>query len=191
MFSSPPRRATPQTRPRRPRKTKKDDSSFFLVFLSSPAFPLSTRRNKLTPSPFLFDLATKNAGIQRFGYPFMWAGRQITNAIVGADTISYGDAAVIVGAASVSNAGGPWVNGESCVEAKRRTNLGRKRVSKDRTRPRGEEQRGSLASPPHHHSHLPSKKSLSKTFFLNSRLRPPRRHGEGHQDGRERRNGAH
>jgi len=41
----------------------------------------------------------------------MWAGRQITNAIVGADTISFGDAAVIVGAASVANAGGPWVNG--------------------------------------------------------------------------------
>ena len=54
----------------------------------------------------------KNSGIQRFGYPFMWAGRQITNAIVGADTISFGDAAVIVGAASVSNAGGPWVNGK-------------------------------------------------------------------------------
>ena len=51
-----------------------------------------------------------NGGIQRFGYPFMWAGREISNAILGAGTISYADAAVIVGAAGVANAGGPWVN---------------------------------------------------------------------------------
>lgn len=52
-----------------------------------------------------------NGGIQRFGYPFMWAGREIANAILGAGTISFADAAVIVGAAGVANAGGPWVNG--------------------------------------------------------------------------------
>ena len=56
---------------------------------------------------------TSNGGIQRFGYPFMWTGREIANAILGAGTISFADAAVIIGAAGVANAGGPWVNGES------------------------------------------------------------------------------
>lgn len=63
---------------------------------------------------------TSRAGIQRFGYPFMWVGREITNAIVGKGTISLADAAVIVGAAGVANAGGPWVNGRNASTMPRR-----------------------------------------------------------------------
>lgn len=172
----------------------------------------------------------------------MWAGRLITNTIVGKDTISYGDAAVIIGAAGVANGGGPWVNGKFGVMAASAASGRSEReraagispssgvvgdailvgasvdafsfgafyaslCSRKRERPLfagtvvAKEQLLALNSffeqslPPfpspsssHQHHLLPPEKSEKTIPF--SRIRPPGRHGEGHQDGCQRRDGA-
>ena len=50
-----------------------------------------------------------NGGIQRFAFPFLWAGKQILDKLY-PDTLSWADCIALSAAAGVKNAGGPYVN---------------------------------------------------------------------------------